>query len=428
MSHPSRLRSNLARLTYTLLFSLLSPLLLVSLKRKKRALNKSADQEWAQRFGFRLPASEAQGWLIHCASLGEVNAATPLIIALLEQGIPLTISTTTAAGAAQVEKRFAQQVKHSYLPLDLPGPMSRFLQAVNPKKVLIIEVELWPNFLHKCKERQIPVFLINARLTDNSRQRLARWPALSQPMLSSLTAIGTQTERDLQNYLQLGVASDKINLSGNIKFALNLDEQLQHDAEALRRRYNPADRPVLLAASTHQGEEKLVIEAWQHLRQQTPQLLLILVPRHPQRFAEVQALCQQYQLTVTQVSLKQETIEQTDVVLVDVLGQLQAFYGLATIAFVGGSVTNRGGHNPLEASLFNVPVMMGPYQHNNQHICDLLKANKALVEIQDEQTLIAQFQHWLHDPHELKAARQGASATINQFQNALEATLKMVNP
>ena len=422
----SHAHANWPRWLYTLLFMALSPLLAISLWRKKRALGKSPDNEWQQRLGFGFPTVNPGSWLLHCASMGEVSAAAPLIRVLLERGVRLTLTTSTAAGAAQVARLFPEQLTHIYLPFDLPGNMSRLLRHVKPQRLLIIEVELWPNLLAQCKKRQIPVYLLNARLTNDSCRRYSKWPKLVQPMLSALSHVAAQDQRDADNYRTLGVSAEKISINGNIKFALSQSNTLLAQREQLATRLNTDDRPTLLAASTHAGEESELIQALKVLATQYPALLLVLVPRHPQRFSEVEALCRQSGLNWQAFSSGQPVDNATQILLVDALGQLQALYGLCNMAFVGGSITDRGGHNPLEAALFGKPVMMGPHRENNLQICEIMAAQGALAGVTNAGDIVECTRYWLDDSTAYQLACASSQRCLQSGQDALSRTLDML--
>lgn len=420
-----------ARWFYTFIMLLLLPLLGIYLWRQKRASELDNDSECLQRLGFGIAKGAAKssgGWLFHCASVGEVVAASGLINTLLAQYPNLSISITTASatGGQRVKQLFSERVSHYYLPVDLPWCMARLLTQLKPQKLIITEVELWPNLLHQCAKQQIPVYLINARMTDASRHRIQRFNGLFQPMLSSLCYVGAQGQRDYDNYLKLGLSPKKLCLTGNIKFDLQLTDEDKRQAKKIIEQFNLQQRPILIAGSTHDPEEQVMLDAFRHLKQSIPDLLLILVPRHPQRFEPVFQLCQQAGWTIVRASLQQPVSQQTDIFLGDGMGLLKSLYAAADVAFVGGSIAQRGGHNPLEAAIWSVPILMGPSQFNNPQICALLMAQKGMQVIEDSTEMVKAVLHWFeHNDNRLEAGEH-AHQVILDNSGALAKSLAML--
>lgn len=405
-----------------LLLVILFPLLRLALKKVNIRLNK-------ERFGIFKPKKplEKGGLLLHCASVGEVVAASVLVNSIRQRhpAMPITMTTTTETGAEEVEKQFKGQVTHYYLPFDLPGLFSRLIVLLQPRHVLITEVELWPNMIHQCWQHNIPVSIVNARLTDSSRLRYQKWPSLFFPMLQQLTTVCAQGQRDYRNYQQWGISDANLVLTHNMKFDLALSEDELEMAKQLQASRQLTHRTILLGASTHAPEESALIRAYQRLKPNHPELLLVLVPRHPQRFAEVETLLAP--LNWKKLSDTPEISDAVDGLLVDQMGVLKSFYGFADIAFVGGSLAARGGHNALEAALFSKPVIMGPSTHNNPMICNALAEAGALQIIQDETSLNTQIATWLDNPGKRTTAGEAGLSVIHANRGAIEKTLQVLN-
>ena len=370
----------MARLLYTLLIYLCLPLILLRLLwRGRRA--PAYRRRWGERFGLveRLADTPPVIW-VHAVSVGETIAAAPLV-RRLQQQYPesiVLVTTMTPTGSAQVKKVFGNSVRHCYAPYDMPDAIARFLNRVHPTILVIMETELWPNLIHACHRRAIPVVLANARLSAKSAAGYAKIKYLAQPMLDKLTVIGAQTQADGERFIGLGVGRDALEVTGNIKFDLQLDEQLRDKAGLLKKQWQGSDnRPVWLVASTHRGEDEIILEAFREVLEQQPDVLLVLVPRHPERFDEVAALC-----TTGGYSMQRRSEAQGDdmtaldgrvqIVLGDTMGELLRFCGASDITFVGGSLVAVGGHNLIEPAAWGVPVLSGPHLFNFTEVSSLL--------------------------------------------------------
>lgn len=424
---PSLLQE-LCRQLYSLLILVLLPLLLINLL--LRLIFAARGYQWRniQRFGYLPKTLRTGGMLIHCVSVGEVVAASVVVQALIDKypNLPITITTTTVTGAQQVGQLFTDRVQHLYLPYDLSILMNHLLARLKPEKVLITEVELWPNLLHCCWRKKIPAYVINARMTENSARRYGKISALFTPMLAKISHIGAQGKRDYDNFLSLGMSPENLSLTNNLKFSQSAGEDEIALAEKLKKDLQLSGRILLVAGSTHEGEEQALIEVYLQLRHTYPELLLILVPRHPQRFDKVWQLCQQNKLLALRVSQTQKCETQTQVILVDKMGMLRAFYALSNIAFVGGSLADKGGHNALEPAIYSVPILMGPHTYNNPQICQVLEAAGALKIVADKDELLRQCKHWLENPEQAKMAGNAGLKVLKDNAGALEATLKML--
>ena len=385
-------------------------------------------QRKLQRFGFVPKVSQQGGLLLHCVSVGEVVAASSLVKRLRQKHpeYPVTITTTTPTGADRVKQIFDESVSHLYLPYDLPLAMQSLLKQVNPKLVMITEVELWPNLVHLCWRQQLPIFIINARLSDSSARNYQKLGKLFVPMLSKITGVCAQGQRDYNNYQKLGINQQKLHLCNNIKFDLEASEKDIENSAKLAEKLNLAERLILLGASTHDPEERSLISAYKQLKQLYPNLLLILVPRHPQRFDKVAKLLSEQAINFQKATKQPIIDERTEVLLVDQMGVLKSYYGVANIAFVGGSIAQRGGHNALEAALFDKPIIMGPHIYNNPEICQALQSAGALTIIQNDEQLQAQIGSWLDDKAAANMAGKAGKQVLADNAGAIEKTLSLI--
>ncbi|WP_166424497.1 3-deoxy-D-manno-octulosonic acid transferase [Paraglaciecola sp. 20A4] len=381
-----------------------------------------------QRFGFNLSTAAPGGLLIHCVSVGEVVAAANVIRAIrkIHLGIPITLTTTTVTGAKQADDLFKDTVTHCYLPIDTGWMMRRLLKRAAPSQVMITEVELWPNMIHQCWRQDIPVSVINARMTDSSARTYKKISALFVPMLHKLSKICAQGERDFNNYQILGAPSNTLVLTNNIKFEQPARPEALDQAKDFAEAFGISKRTIIVAGSTHDPEEKVLLDAHQRVIDQHPNALLVIVPRHPQRFNDVYQICQASGLNCMRSSDGNQNYENTDkvqVLLVDEMGKLQALYALACIAFVGGSIADRGGHNALEPAAFEVPILMGPHRYNNPAICKVLAEKGALFEVNNAEQIDQLITAWLNDESARKHAGQAGKHVLQENSGAVNATL-----
>ena len=382
-----------------------------------------------QRFGFNLSTAVPGGLLIHCVSVGEVVAAANVISAIRKRhpNIPITLTTTTVTGAKQANDLFKDTITHCYLPIDTGWMMRRLLKRAAPSQVIITEVELWPNMIHQCWRRDIPVSVINARMTDRSARTYGKISALFVPMLHKLSKICAQGERDFSNYQMLGAPSNTLVLTNNIKYEQPARPEAHHQAEDFANAFGISKRPIIVAGSTHAPEEKVLLVAHQRVLDQHPNALLVIVPRHPQRFNDVYQICQASGLNCIRSSDGSQNggdPDKTQVLLVDEMGKLQALYALAIIAFVGGSIADRGGHNALEPAAYEVPILMGPHRYNNPAICQVLAEKGALFEVNNAEQIYQLVTAWLTDESARKDAGQAGKCILQENNGAVNATLK----
>ena len=398
------------RLVYSALFILLLPLVVLRLLLRSRRAP-AYRRRLLERLGwFALPEDPRPLLWVHAVSLGETLAARPLLERMLEE-LPqyrLLVTTTTPTGSAQVRRLFGDRVLHVYAPWDTPGSVLRFLRRTRPTLLVLMETELWPNTLHYCQRQGCRVLLANARLSARSAAGYARFPRSTRDMLAAIDRIAAQGSADAERFRQLGMDPERIEVSGSIKFDVQMSEELRDEAAGLRDAWGLDQRLVLVFASTHAGEDEIALQVFTQLRETCPNALLLLVPRHPERFESVFALCGQSGWRVLRRSADAAVDAQTDVLLVDSLGELLLFYGIADLAVIGGSFIDKGGHNPLEASAWGVPVLCGPSMFNFSEVAARLQAVDALEQVADARALAAALQRLGQDPDERQ--RRGAAA------------------
>lgn len=412
------------RYLYTLLLYLAVPGVLLRLYWRGRRVP-AYRRRWAERFGW-FPALPAAGCIwVHAVSVGEVRAAIPLIRTLQARypAIPLLITTTTPTGSRQVREMFGNTVWHRYTPYDLPAVVARFLVRTRPRLAIIMETELWPNLLRRCAKAGIPVLVANARLSEKSARGYGRVAGLTGHMLADVTLIAAQSEADAARFRALGAA--RVQVMGNIKYDLALAEDLPAQGSELRRLLGE-QRPVLVAASTHAGEDEWVLDAFAQLQPEHPDLLLVLVPRHPERFPVVAELCRQRSLAVVQRSEQRRCEPTTQVFLGDSMGELLLFYAAADVAFVGGSLVPVGGHNVLEPALLGLPVVFGPHMFNFAEASRQLLEAQAAWQVADTGELAATVSRLLTDAALRQVAGRRGMALVAANRGALEKLLGMI--
>ncbi len=414
---------------YSTLVYLIVPLVLLRLLwRSRRA--PAYRERWAERIG-RYPRQHltrlrADIW-VHAVSVGEVQAAQPLIRHLLNASPPLSVlvTTTTPTGARRLHELFGERVQHCYTPLDAPTIMRRFLDAVAPRMVLVLETEIWPNMLAACKARDIPVILANARLSARSARGYARIQPFAAATMGRFALIAAQTDADAARFVDLGVPAERVAVTGSIKFDIQVPASLPDQAEVMRRGWG-SNRSVWVAASTHEGEEEAVLAAHQQILARHPQALLVLVPRHPERFDRVAALVQRQGLTLARRSAGQPVDEQTRVYLGDTMGELSAMLAAADAAFIGGSLVPIGGHNALEAAAVGIPVVTGPKVFNFAVITELLVREGAAVQVDSADALAECMAGWLADAAERSRIGENGLRVVEHNRGALDRLLRLV--
>lgn len=422
--------ARLMRIIYSLLVYVFIPVILLRLV--YRGIKQPAYRwRWAQRFGFVCDHTDKKIIWVHAVSVGETLAAVPLI-RQLQANYPecrLLVTCMTVTGSQRIEAVFGDTVEHSYAPYDAPDAVARFLKRINPKLLIIMETELWPNTIAACRRRDIPVVLANARLSQKSAQGYRRIGTLVKPMLCSLSALVAQQLEDGQRFIDLGLPAQTLTVSGNIKFDLCLDSDIEHRAAALAEQWRgPENRLVWLVASTHQGEDEIILQAYRQLldRLQT-RPLLVLVPRHPERFGSVYGLCRDGGFNVVKRSDTDADISGADILLGDTMGELMSFYGACDIAFVGGSLVPSGGHNMIEPAAWGVPVLSGPHLFNFAEVSQLLLVGDAMLLCEDADALAEQCADLLQDPQRRQSMGDAAKKIAQANRGALRILLQQVD-
>ena len=415
----------MTRTLYTLLLRSLLPLAVARLY--WRSLRSPA---YRQRVTERLargqaPAPRADVW-IHAVSVGEVQAAQPLIRHLLTRDPPLRVlvTTTTPTGAARLAELFADRVSHRYTPYDLPGILERFLERVGPRLILVMETEIWPNTLAAASRRGIPVMLANARLSERSARGYRRIQPLTGETLRCFDLIAAQAPADARRFLDLGADPKRVEVTGSIKFDQQLPASLREQSEVMRRAWGT--RPIWVAASTHEGEDGPVLAAHRLIRASVPDALLVLVPRHPERFDRVATLVEREGLALVRRGTGEPCGADAAVYLGDTMGELPIFLAAADAAFIGGSLVPTGGHNLLEAAAVGKPVATGPHFFNFSAIVDLLVAEDAAVVIRNPPELAALMTRWLTDAAERARVGENGRRVVEQNRGALARLIERI--
>ncbi len=388
--------------------------------------------EVAQRFG-KLPPAKLQNpvW-IHAVSVGETNAAQPIIQHLLNMGLPVLVTNTTRTGAARVRTLFVKDIQNNqleqhFLPIDTARLMNEFIDIHQPRMVLLIETEIWPNLLAILHQRKIPSMLMNARLSERSAKGYAKFSSLTKPMLEHLTRIAAQDQDTANRFIGLGASGSKVTVTGSLKFDLTAPEANLDLAQKLKKDWQLEGRPVLFAASTHEPEELEILTAFKAFHAEFPRALLIIAPRHPERFDRVAALIEEQGLRYARRSADQSVNGTTFVFLADSMGEMWTWYALSKMALVGGSLAETGGHNPLEAASLGVPVVMGAHTFNFAQIVELLKTAGALVQVNDANAVMQVWRDWLLSESQYGDASHAALAVMRANQGALKRQLDLVD-
>ncbi|WP_097305833.1 lipid IV(A) 3-deoxy-D-manno-octulosonic acid transferase [Pseudomonas chlororaphis] len=414
------------RTLYTALFYLGLPLVAIRLWLRARKAPAYA-RRVGERFSWGLPAMQPGGIWVHAVSVGESIAAAPMIRALLARypQLPITVTCMTPTGSERIQALFANEprIQHCYLPYDLPCAAARFLDRVRPKLAVIMETELWPNHIHQCAKRGIPVALANGRLSERSARGYGRFNKLTAPMLAEMSLFAVQTEAEAERFRQLGARPETVEVTGSIKFDLSIDPQLLVRASELRQQWQAGERPVWIAASTHEGEDAVVLDAHRQLLASYPNALLILVPRHPERFNPVFELCRQQGFATIRRSSAEPVTASTSVLLGDTMGELLFLYALADSAFVGGSLVPNGGHNLLEPAALAKPVLSGPHLFNFLEIATMLREAGALQEVDDAHGLAVAVQRLFELPRDAQKMADAGLRVMRSNQGALQRLL-----
>ena len=361
------------RFLYSFILYLLTPVVILRLVWQGRD---SIDylKRWKERFGF-IPVNKISNCVIwiHAVSVGEIQAARPLIN-LLFRYYPdhvIVVTTTTLTGARILKQHYGNKIVHYYFPYDLPGVIKRFIRRLAPKLLIILETEIWPNLIHFCHVNSIPIALVNARMSELSAKKYKRLLRLTQSTIKKIDIISAQSDLDAERFVELGADNEKIHNSGNLKFDIETTASIKEKGHLIRQKFSP-HRPVWIAASTHPGEEELLLQVFSKVLSRIPDCLLVIVPRHPERANNIQTLCNRNNFNSICKSREQAYGSTTSIFILDTLGELPAYYSASDVAFVGGSLVPVGGHNLLEPASLGLPIITGPYLFNFSEISQAL--------------------------------------------------------
>ncbi len=411
---------------YTFLFTLAVPVILLRLYWRGF---KAPDyrRRWRERLGFYPESASTAVLWFHAVSVGEVEAVAPLVRYFLDQSKPerILLTTTTPTGSARVITLFKGRVEHVYLPYDLPCVVNRFLNHFQPQLGVIVETEIWPNLYAGCGKKNIPLTIVNGRLSDSSVVGYQKIRSLVVKTLKNISVIAAQSEQDSRRFKEIGASADQVQIVGNIKFDLTVSATVLLEGELLKE-VTFANRFVFLAASTHSGEEEILIKIYQRVKKQYPNLLLVLVPRYPERFKVVTDLSQKYNLKTITRSSSQLCDQSTDVYVADTMGELRMIYAGADIAFVGGSLVPHGGQNPLEPAAVGTPILLGPHMMNFREITQGLLAVDGALQCSDEAAVEEQLCRLIGDAEKCHEMVKRAKGFVTKNQGALELIITLI--
>ena len=417
------------RYCYTILLFLLSPFLLYSLYKQKDG-KPSFGLRWKEHFGFT-PAlkSNINPIWIHAVSVGEAIAAIPIINALKKRNPeqPILVTTTTSTGAEQIEK-LKDLVEHRYMPIDFNFAVRRFLKITKPEKMLIMETELWPNTLYTVSKFGIPISVLNARLSEKSFLGYKKVQPIFNQLGKHLTQICCQYQDDADRFVALGINREKVHVTGSVKFDIVITQQIQELGVELRNKLGES-RPTWIAASTHKGEDEQILAAHKSLLSTIPSALLILVPRHPERFNSVFELCQQSNVNCIRRTLNQTITADTQVYLADTMGEMLTLIGASDICFMGGSLLGDkvGGHNILEPAALGKPSLIGPSYFNFQEITQQLINNNAAIVAHNTTELTDNLIVIFRDEQYREQLQKNTLRFMEKNKGAVEKTLQQIN-
>ncbi len=418
------------RIVYSVIFYLALPIILLRLL--LRSLKSPAYRKRiGERFALQSPPTgfsrdKITLW-IHAVSVGETVASAPLVARLqsLYPDAQIVLTTMTPTGSDRVRALFGETVTHCYIPYDLPGACDRFLDKYQPGLLILMETELWPNLVHACHRRGVRMLLANARLSEKSAAGYGRFATFSRELLEKLDMIAAQATPDAERFLKLGVRPSQIEVTGSLKFIIEVAEK---DKLPYFSSIAATARPVLVAASTRDGEEEKVLTAFKECLRTNPSLLLLLVPRHPERFGKIFRLSEEIGLQTVRRSDESEVNGNTQVVIGDSMGEMFDYYGIATVAFVGGSLVDTGCQNVLEPAALGIPILVGPSQYNFATICTQLEQAGALRTVRDESELAQALIELLADEPAQRKMGDSGKSLVGENQNALPQLMRLIEP
>ncbi|MCZ6802631.1 MAG: lipid IV(A) 3-deoxy-D-manno-octulosonic acid transferase [Proteobacteria bacterium] len=417
------------RLLYTLIIYILSPFVILRLfwlGLKKPAYR----SRWQERFGFFSwdNVNRPVIW-IHAVSVGEVNAATPVINRFLEQysRYQLLVTTVTPTGAITVDQHFGNDVRHLYLPYDLPFAVKKFLNVIQPSLLITMETEIWPNLYRACKHSGIPILIINARLSHKSATGYQLVSGLMEQTLSLVDIIAAQTSGDATRFISFGATKEKVFVTGNLKFDIAIPQSIIEQAQSLKR-YFSVNRPIWIAASTREGEEKIVLDAHRKILSDYPDAILILAPRHPDRITKIASLCENMGFIFVKRTDQIPFTEKHNVYLLDTLGELQLHYAASQLAFVGGSLVKTGGQNMMEPASFGLPIISGPHTFNFTEITELLSGTEVLIRVSNGVELANEVCKLLGDANRRHNIGEKGREVIESNRGNIERLMQIIEP
>jgi 3-deoxy-D-manno-octulosonic-acid transferase len=416
------------RTIYSSIYYLLMPLILLRLLWRSIAVP-AYRHRIAERFGLARCEPDRHTIWVHAVSVGEALAAVPVIEQLLQHypAYRMVVTTTTPTGSERIQTLFGGRVHHVYMPYDLPGSVKRFLTATTPCLLVIMETELWPNMLYYANRVGCTTLLANARMSARSAAGYQHVLSLTESMMSQINWIAAQSISDASRFFKMGLSETKLLVTGSIKFDVNVSDQQRDKVAILRQSWCSDHRPVIVAASTHAGEDELILAAFKQLKTTFTNALLVLVPRHPERFYSVLTLCQQDQWSILQRSKGVEPGESVDILLGDTMGELPIFLGAGSIAFIGGSLVPHGGHNMLEASAWGVPVLTGPYVFNFAEISHMLERAGALEFVGDSDDLANSLLTLLNDKKQWQSMSAAGLSIVDANRGATQKLLHLID-
>jgi 3-deoxy-D-manno-octulosonic-acid transferase len=385
-------------------------------------------RNFSQRFGNGDPIAEPSIW-VHAVSVGEVQAAAVLVRTLYDRypGVPLVVTTLSPTGEERARALLGDRANIRFLPLDLPGSVRKFFDLVKPRIAVIFETELWPNLYHECGRRRVPLVLASARLSPRSMGRYRRFISLFREVLSNQVTIAAQGESDAERFRSLGADPQHTHVTGNLKFDFAVPANVKTKGAELRERY-AAGRSVWVAGSTHAGEEAIVLDAHREVRKTHPGTILVLVPRHPQRFNEVASWLEKQNARFIRHSQPSARTPDLEIILVDTLGELLDFYAMGDVAFVGGTLVDVGGHNLLEPAALGLPVLAGPNNFNSADIAKILVERGAATIVNDARELAMRVSVLLSNPAERARIGQLGRECVEDNRGALDKLLGLIDP
>jgi len=379
-----------------------------------------------ERFGFVPTETKIGSLWFHTVSAGEAIAAIPIIEAILKSQPTehVLATTTTPTGYEAIKKRFGSRIDLCYVPYDVPSCVNRFLKRTQPKALFLMETELWPNLINRTARRDTPVFLLNARLSDKSASGYARLRDLTESMLKNIQVVASQYRDTAERFHSLGMPKERMVVTGNVKFDLNdQNASLPDDLNELKRLQEDGTL-IWIAGSTHHPEEEVILDAHRSVLAQSPHTKLILAPRHVKRVQEILMLCESRELRTCLLS---DFDQHSDVIVIDRMGVLFPLYQCASVAFVGGSLQQTGGHNPIEPAFFGLPILMGPNRHNFAEVCARFADRDCLFLVNNATEIAKKVLFFLQDSNARARCYDCARAVVQENQGALERVCMLVN-